>query len=291
MKLAPTLAKYLSANKQVSLPGLGTFSLQNAYDPDYDGKRPVATNSVSFVSEKIESADDDLIEYIAKETGKMKVLASSDLSSQLGDVITYLNSGKPYFFQGIGTLTRKVNGEYDFFPERFSMATDKKKEKEIPITEKNIVPQTYIDNTKVRSKSAKPAIIIITLSLIAIAATVWFYLKSTEDKTSTSVEETTEEQASEPGTTQVPDTAAAKTNATANAPASNTYTYVLEVAKEPRASKRFSQLKTINWPVELEVVDSTTKRIIMKLPVAGNDSTRVKDSLSALSGRKVFIAR
>lgn len=72
---------------------------------------------------------------------------------------------------------------------------------------------------------------------------------------------------------------------------SNTYKYVLEIAKEPRASKRFNQLKTINWPVQIETTDSIHYKLFIPLPIANADTTKVKDSLTALSGRKVWIER
>ena len=293
VKLSPILAKYLSANKQLSLPGIGTFHLENAFDPDFDGKKPVPLKNISFSQEKPDTISDDVIEFISRETGKMKVLATSDLSSQLDDVLQFINTGKPYYFDGIGTVAKKSNGHFEFFPEKHTIAPEKKKEKDIPMTEKNIVPQSYIDNTHRRSANAKPAIIIITLSLIAIAATVWLYIKNTEaDKNAlhdiTNKDTTTPVIPQSPG---APDSAVTQAGTATFALQNGTYTYVLEVAKEPRATKRYNQLKTIKWPVELEIVDSVYKRIVMKLPAAGADTTRAKDSLRILSGRAVYIIR
>lgn len=281
MKLSPALAKYLAANKRLSLPRIGTFTSEGNYAPEFDGKRITVLANVSFKNEKITGFDEDLVEFIAKETGKMKILAESDLTSQLDDVLQYLNTGKPYFFTDIGTLARKQNGDFEFFAEKYTPASEKKKEKDIPITEKNHIPQSYIDNTRTGRRNLKPALIIIILAIIAIAATVWFYINS-QDTNLTEVEDTEE---------AVPVQAlAAQDTASTAAVLSSTYSYVLEVAKEPRASRRFNQLKSINWPVELEVLDSVNKRIVMKLPRAGADTARIKDSLSVLSGRTVFIA-
>lgn len=286
MKLSPALAKYLAANKRLSLPRIGTFTSEGSYDPEFDGKRTTVPANVSFKNEKVHGFDDALVEFIAKETGKMKILAESDLTSQLDDVLQYLNTGKPYFFTDIGTLARKQNGDFEFFAEKYTPASEKKKEKDIPITEKNYVPQTYIDNTRTGRRNLKPALIIITLALIAIAATVWIYMNSMETNL-TEVEDAVE---TVPAQAQAADSLAAQDSARTATVASSTYTYVLEVAREPRASRRFNQLKTINWPVELEVLDSVSKRIVMKLPRAGADTARIKDSLSVLSGRKVSIA-
>lgn len=292
MKLSPVLLDYLAANKKLSLPGIGTFYLEGSYDPDFDGKKPNTAHNISFRQEKVEKFDESVISFVAKETGKMTVLAESDLISQLDDVMHYLNTGKPYFFAGFGTLTRKQTGVFNFHPEKFTSLLEKKKEKEIPITEKNIVPQSYIDTSSTGRKSMKPALITIGLLLIAIAATVWFYLKNQETETQ-HVEEVTESAELAPGSTVVQTDSASTTTApnTQQPSPPGTYTYVLETTKEPRASKRFNQLKSINWPVELEVVDSMNKRIVMKLPAAGADTSRIKDSLRVLSGKPVFIVR
>lgn len=291
MKLSPVLSRFLAANKQLSLPGIGTFYSEGAYSPDVDSKKPAMLNNVTFRQENVEKVDDGLIDFISKDTGKMKVLAESDLSSQLGDVLTFINTGKPYFFAGIGTLAKKQNGSFEFFPEKYSPVQEKKKERDVPITEKNFVPQSYIDNTKAHRRSARPAIIIIILSLIAIGATVWFYMKNQEPavkEPETVASADTEQQVVTDSNITKRDSSITPVSTVTSA---NTYTYILEEAKEPRASKRFNQLKQINWPVELEVVDSTYKRIVMKLPRAGVDTARIKDSLRVLNGRRVFIAQ
>lgn len=287
VKLSPILSKFLAANKQLSLPGIGTFYSEGAYNIDADEKKAGILSNVTFKQERVTDADEDLIDFISKETGKMKVLASSDLLSQLDDVLQYLNSGKPYFFTGIGTLTRKQNGHFDFHPEKYTTTSEKRKE--VPITEKNYVPQTYIENTRTGPRTIRPAIIIVTLSIIAIAATVWFYFNNQEKQQEVEEVVIADNNISS-DVNAVKKDSSASTAAQSNAnSASGVYTYVLETAKEPRASKRFNQLKTINWPVELEIVDSTNKRIVMKL--SSSDTARIKDSLRILSGRQVWISR
>lgn len=132
MKLSPALAKYLAANKRLSLPRIGTFTSEGNYAPEFDGKRITVLANVSFKNEKITGFDEDLVEFIAKETGKMKILAESDLTSQLDDVLQYLNTGKPYFFTNIGTLARKQNGDFEFFAEKYTPVSEKKKRKTFP---------------------------------------------------------------------------------------------------------------------------------------------------------------
>ena len=65
--------------------------------------------------------------------------------------------------------------------------------------------------------------------------------------------------------------------------------FVLETARQPRALERFSRLKTFQWDVQLEMIDSLNYKIFMLLPVNPTDTSRVLDSLSMLNGRRVHI--
>ena len=68
----------------------------------------------------------------------------------------------------------------------------------------------------------------------------------------------------------------------------DSYKYVLEVAKKKRAVKRYNQLKDIRWKVELETQDSIQYKLFMLLP-ALSDTSRTIDSLTVMTGRKVYI--
>ena len=65
------------------------------------------------------------------------------------------------------------------------------------------------------------------------------------------------------------------------------YKYVLEIAKSKRAFRRYNQLKEINWKVHLETQDSIQYKLYMLL--SSRDTTRTLDSLTVMTGRKVFI--
>ncbi|SDD16216.1 hypothetical protein SAMN04487894_106229 [Niabella drilacis] len=286
VKLASLLAQYLLAHKQLSLPGLGVFYADNNGDPEYP--------AIRFEQQPVDGFDESIVDFVSSETGKMRVLAISDLNSQLEDAVRFLNTGKPYLFTGIGTLLKKADGSYDFVPNTAPLPPRKK---DVPITERNTVPQSYIEEKPGNGRSKKPAIIIIVLAVIAIAATIWFYSKTGEPSNVSEVSETTEP--SPVKNTPSPDTTgnqAPQQGNTGNsgvAPAATATpgitTYVLEITKEPRASRRYNQLKKISWPVELEKVDSLQYAIIMRLNTALPDTAKVRDSLTAISGRKVTI--
>jgi len=289
MKLAPVLAQYLATNKVLSLPGLGTFHADSTYNPEVDySKKGTSLLNISFEPTKVTQLDEELIAFVSQETGKMKVLAQSDLLSEIEGVTNFLNTGKPYFLAGIGTLTKKMDGSFEFHKEKF-LHTEKEKKKPVPITEKNSVPQSYIDETR-KPRKTKPAAIIGTVCLVAVAAVIWFYNQNKE-KSNRDIEDVTTADNSVSRSDNDSATPVTPKPAAPASPASDSYKYVLEIATQPRASKRFNQLKTIKWPVEMETADSVSYKLFIKLPVANADTTRIKDSLSALSGRKVWIER
>ncbi len=289
VKLAPVLLKYLAANQSLNLPGLGIFRADGTYDPDIDyNKKGVPLPDISFEQAKITGLDEELVNFVSKETGKMKVLAQSDLMSELDGVLHFLNTGKPYYIPGIGTLTKKMDGSFDFHKDKHPVI-EKEKRKPLPAAEKIVIPQTYIDDTP-KTRKFKPALIILTLCVLAVAATVWFYVKNSE-QSARDIEDLTSGQVA----SEIPagDTASASTTVTPTAVIASPdgYKYVLETARQPRASKRYNQLKALQWPVEIETADSVNFKLFMKLPAANADTTRIKDSLSVLSGRKVWIER
>lgn len=291
MKLAPVLASFLAQNKKLNLKGLGTFSADTLYDPeDGHNKKGSQLLSIQFEQHKVSGFDDDLIDFVAKETGKMRVLAESDLSSQLEGVTDFLNTGKPYFINGIGSLTRKSDGSIEFHQEKFQHTEKKKPE---PLTEKNSIPSAYESGNGKRNKT-RSALVILALCALAVVAAIWFYVKNSE-KEQQSLEDVTAETPKDitADTRKIDtpfDTSKSEPKAVASV-SSDYYKYILEITQQPRASKRYGQLKKINWPVEMETADSVNYTLFLKLPAANADTTRIKDSLSALSGKKVWIGR
>ncbi|MFT3901624.1 MAG: hypothetical protein QM727_00465 [Niabella sp.] len=286
MKLAPSLIKYLGIHKELQIPGLGIFTSAGNFDPDAaDDIKTDFRPDIVFEEKEVKAFSEELIDFVASDTGKMRVLIASDLDSQLKGMLDYLSSGKPYLIEGIGTLTKKPRGEgYLFTP--YSGIGLKEKKSKAAANEKVKVPQTYIDTSRRRNNN-KPAIIIAILSVLAIAFTIWFYLKADKQQTGTEVGQENITPSDTTSALPLQDSSVAVKTTTASS--SNDYKYVLEICNRMRAEKRYAQLKKIDWPVQLETADSVTYKIFMLLPRAGADTTRVKDSLSALSGKKVFI--
>lgn len=287
MRLAPLLIKYLTENKTLRLPGLGIFHADSTYDPDVDySKKGTSLLNISFEQATVTAFDSELIDFISQQTGKMRVLAESDLASELDAIITFLNTGKPYYIEGIGTITKRLDGTFEFHQAKHQ---HNERKKNIPITERHYIPQAYIDETR-KTRNKKPAIVIVILCLLAVAATVWFYLKSTEESRSNLEEASFNgKNTGDEVVTILPSQDSLVQSSTPAVATSQGYRFILEVAQEPRASKRYNQLKSLNWPVNIETKDSVNYKLYIEYQDTHIDTTRIKDSLSVLSGKKVWI--
>lgn len=234
----------------------------------------------------------ELIGYISSKTGKMKSLAISDLESHVEIAQQFLNIGKPYLFEGIGSLVKVRPGEFEFTPG--AIITEKTKdavEREVHgLSKKETVEakyQAFLSEPVMKSRWKKPVLALLILCGIALA--IWGgYTISTNNSENEepALPETTTGQ-----TVAVPDSSqTAKTDSSGfqKIAQSDNYKYVLEVAKANRAFRRFNQLKSNLWDVKLETRDSVEYKLFLMLP-ATSDTAWKMDSLTVLSGKKVYI--
>ena len=112
MKISPLLAQFLISNKQLSLAGLGRFILDDS-------------GGIIFQHDASVKEDAELVRFIAENTGKMKSLVASDLDSNLELARQFLNIGKPYLFEGIGTLSKNKSGAIEFVQSNSSQERHK----------------------------------------------------------------------------------------------------------------------------------------------------------------------
>ena len=109
MKLAPLLAKYLYTHKRLDLPGIGTFLFDPSAIIESESSKynkPRNMEGISFESNVLAKETAELIGFISTQAGKMKALAAADLDSHLELAQQFLNIGKPFLFEGIGSLVK-----------------------------------------------------------------------------------------------------------------------------------------------------------------------------------------
>ena len=279
MKLGPLLAQYLYQQRRLDLPGMGSFMI----DASQTGESvKTIIPGISFESNPAVKEDPNLIKYISDQSGKMKALASADFNSYLQLALQFLNIGKPFLFEGIGSLVKKTSGTFAFAPGETTQENMKEfSAREISATSSTEESFNKYDEEKRKISWKKPVSIL--LVLVSIVIVVWggyTLYKKTKDRKNNSIEL---QDLSQVNTTPVKQDSALKPQPPQQ------YKYILETANQKRAIERFNRLKSYQWNVNLETKDSATYTIFMLLPVNTGDTTRILDSLTALNGKMVFI--
>jgi hypothetical protein len=302
VKITALLTQYLYNTQRLDLPGIGSFILDSAPELPVAGK----SHAELPIPARFEYHADlpqpkELIQFISEETGKMKALASSDLDSFIELAQQFLNIGKPFTIEGIGTLVKLKPGEYEFTPAP-PVHTDRRKESSVrdghkSLSKEEVSPRfdSMITETGKSSSWRKPLIAVVVLAGLGLAIWGGYQLSKNGEPGSNS-------EAGNAGTNAVDaenniavnDSIAATREDSireANKPVPANYKYVLENTRQSRAVRRYNQLRTNLWDVHLETKDSVNYKLYMNLPVNYGDTSRIKDSLRIMLGRPVYIER
>lgn len=300
LKLAPLLADYLYQHKRLDLPGIGSFFMDPGAviqsDNNKNGK-PTPTEGISFENNTSIKEAPDLIGFISAQTGKMKALAAADLSSHLELVQQFLNIGKPFLLDGIGSLVKIKSGSYEFTSG--AILTEKLKDltaKEATATSATEESFSSYDPL-VGNKTNPPAWrrpVVALLILIGAGLAVWGgYTVYKKNASKREIAASAGNITTDPPANPAPTTAAIDSNANAIAAANKipdgNYKFIFEVANKKRALARLNTLRTYQWNMQMETKDSQQFKLYMILPAMAADTTHLLDSFTAFNGRRVFI--
>ena len=250
---------------------------------------------VTFESNSSLKNSPELVQFISAQTGKIKALAAADLQSHLGLAEQFLNIGKPFLFEGIGTLTKIRAGEFSFTSGQAIPAITKdspvKEAVSYGINESDNDYKSIFYARKIKMTWKRPVIFL--LVLVGLALAIWggytVYKKTMAKKENPPAEEKAKAE-----TVLVTDTAVTIKDSSGKpqqviSVSAGTYKFILETSDSLRAFTRFKRLKTFQWNVQMETTDSLSFKIFMLLPATTTDTTRMLDSLSRLNGRRVHI--
>lgn len=297
MKLAILVPQYFYQHRNLSLPGIGIFSLDDkVVIPDSSDKNARDFGQhIQFKQFNVLKADDALIDFIRTHTGKIKPLAESDLDSYVSDGKLMLNIGKPFHIEGIGTLVKNRNGVYEFTPgepmmERMEahQPLREKKERETATQKKSVFDDDYYPHETKGGTGSRKMIILVGV-VLGLAVVIWggySLYNSKVDNTTTAATDTN---------ILAVDSAAIKAQADSLARAKvitdslqalgvapGNYKFIfLSTPSKLRALKHYGQVSRDNPRIKLESNgDSTLFNIFMVLPATPADTIRLKDSLN-----------
>ncbi len=277
------------------MPGIGTFSIDPTVTvPDISDKLFTEfLQQIKFEQKNILTADDDFIDFIRTETGKIRPLAESDLDSFLTDGKILLNIGKPFLIEGIGSLLKNREGAYVFTPGSI-----------LPSTRLEIAnPETITDNKRksvFTEDSYQPSgtrkLIIAGSVIIGIVLVIWLgyslYNRSANNTVAVipipQTADTARANIILDSAQKLIDSAIERTQIRP----SGSYKFIIEkTASKTRAFKRYNQLKDNRDNIRMESLsDSTLFHLYLIISATPGDTSRIRDSLKNWYGRnQVFI--
>jgi hypothetical protein len=289
LKLSSLFSKYLYQEKTLRLPGIGEFTLDPSITvPDVSDKLFADfLQNIRFDQIQITAPDEQFINYIRTETGKIKPLAESDLDSFLSDGKILLNIGKPFYIEGIGSLQKTREGILDF---KAGEPQQHKMEPHAAETEAAVErSKTFYLDTTVRGTGARK--VMLALGAIAgIVIVIWggYVLYNRNSKPAIEERATVEATPLHTDSTRIsamPDSFQ-RNNADSTQQA-GTYKFIIErTVNKARALRRYNQLIENLTPIKMETKDSTLFKLYFVLPATPADTARIRDSLKIWYGRK-----
>lgn len=273
------------SNQQLSLIGIGRFVTES--QSRADGSPDL---NIRFNGNKAEKMDEGLVNFVARETGKMKSLAEADLVSYIDQIKEFLNIGKPFFLEGIGTLTPLKEGVMEFTAGQIQS----EKSKEFPLSERDSLVQgaagedhslDYSDilGTRKAASNARNKWLTGAVVLVGLALAVWggyTLFKSMMRSKSGSIQEAT--------TNTYPDSLSVAITPVRQAPVADsitpqTFKFIVKEASMRQAYTRYQYLKDqCKVDVHISTTDSVRYQVFFRLPALPRDTTRIADSLNVL---------
>ena len=293
----------------MSLQGIGIFKLKPDIILPTEGDKDfsIPADAFSFEYNLKIGEDEGLVNYIVQQTRKIKPLASSDLESYAILSKQFLNIGKPFIIEGIGTIQKNQQGEYGFIAGQF--ITPKMDDSPVQLKERKDETVSF-ESEHVTENSGKTLKIILTITTIALAGlTLYYFMVVKKPAASESIEQTV----------STPDTVNTNVNnsnvnalmpagdsvnkntidsnskpaATAVQPikaGNSSFKVVLkEYNSQHSVQSAYNRLTSYGHKLEIIKIDSVKYKLVMPFSVPLSDSLRVKDSLKIFFGGKPYI--
>lgn len=292
MKIEQALVLYLLKHKEISLQGIGTFKIDAVVPENPDGDKPfvIPPEAISFIYDPKTGENDDLIDFIVITTKKIKPLASADLDSFLTLGRQFLNIGKPFTIQNLGTLDKLNDGTLEFKPgplvQRVEAPKAKIEDEGAEQHEENLFNDYQKASPGNSGRNILIIFIIIILGLGAWAAWHFLFKKNETEQVNTTenivpIDDTA-------GAAQQKDSMAAVqritdslNNIQKNPADSFTFKVVVrETTNKQVALARLAKLKSFGREVIMYTDDSMTYKIAHPFTLPLADTTRVLDSLN-----------
>jgi nucleoid DNA-binding protein len=293
VKIEQAVVLYLVKHKQISLQGIGTFRIDGTVPENSDNDKPVIipAEAISFVYDPKIGEDPELVDFIVQNTKKIKPLASADLDSFLTLGRQFLNIGKPFTIQNLGTLDKLKSGALEFKAGPLIQRVEVPKPKiEDDGAEKH--EENLFNDYQRRPSSNNGKAVLFILAVIVIAGIAWAvwefgFKKNNEESTTATVDKIVPVFDSAANLKRLDSIAAALKaadtvrNAQKTSVDSITFKVVVkETTNMKVAIARLQRLKGLGRDVIMYTDDSITYKVAQPFALPLSDTTRILDSLN-----------
>ncbi|MDB5190738.1 MAG: hypothetical protein JWQ96_301 [Segetibacter sp.] len=298
MKFDDLLAQYLYDNKALRLQGIGTFTLDNKVSVPYEQDKGIyyPIEGLAFTFNPKEETDEDIVLFLVKKLNKITPLVRSDLEYYLSNIRQFINLGKPYTIEGVGTLHKNNQGSYEFTPGNFLPA----KEELSPKREVHEEPSYRMQEPSSNAGRIFLFVLIAIAALAALGGIGWgvsTLLAKKNGQTEASALPTDLQTGAIPQ--ENTDTAAPIASESgrplpALSPTDSAYfKMIFEITpSRPRAVSRTAQLNNLKIKATFDTITRAgvpQYRIFVSKRLLPSDTLRVRDSIAKFFMRKVVI--
>ncbi|MBL0056985.1 MAG: hypothetical protein IPP31_12550 [Chitinophagaceae bacterium] len=287
MKIEHLLVQHFYQQREITLQGLGSFSLAPDFIVPVENDKDIhlPENAIIFNYNPKAEEDPELISFIVKQTRKIRPLASADLDSYLVLGKQFLNIGKPFIIEGLGVLEKNQQGEYEFRQGLYHQS----KPEAAPAQLKEKMDDD-ISFAAIRQKSTGNKKIWIFLGIIiligVVASSIWYYLHNKKDKdepTSAAAENSSVVTPVLDTTQLIPSAKDSLSRDSALLKPVSPYTFRVvfkETTNKELAMKKMNDLILRKHKVIMYTTDSVLFKLAEPFTLPLSDTARIRDSLN-----------
>ena len=291
MKIEQLVVQHFFNAKEVTLQGMGTFTLSPDFvmPMDKDKDLGIPDNSITFQYSSRATEDEALINFIVQQTRKMKALAAADLDSYLVLGKQFLNIGKPFKIEGLGLLVINQQGEYEFTQSH--SFNSKNEEPTAAVREKMEDEEISFASESKKTPGGNKKGLLITAIIILLGMTgvaAWYFLVKNKNNKPEQVTETTSVKTDSTTVTRVgSDSLTHKIDSTVTVPVvpptnNDGYTFKVVIKNYPSlqlAQNAYNRLTAYGHKLILYTTDSVIFKVALTINRPLSDTTHAKDSV------------
>ena len=289
MKIEHYIVQFLYTSKKVTLQGIGTFTLDPSVllPTENEKEKDIALpeNAFQFTFNLKATEDLELVNYIIQHTGKIFPLASSDLESYTTLAKQFLNIGKPLVIEGVGTIQKTQQGDYQFISGHF--ITPKIDDIPKQLREKRDESISFETPIKVNNDKSNLQFVVVAVLLLFIGFALFYLMKeNTSDFKSANSEKTTPEDSMK---IKSFDSDKITNNNSSN---KDNFTFKIILKKYPSEEKMktvYDRLRSYGHKLIIIKLDSSNYELAIPFKTPLSDTLRAKDSLKEFFGGSPYV--